>query len=81
MSFLLQFGARTLVVVWTLICLVLYVLAEVLGEAIVELIGGVAGGVIGGAFGFVHDIAMVLLVLVWVGVAWVLWRTGKNARG
>jgi hypothetical protein len=77
MSWLLRFGAKTLVVIWTLVCLLAYVLVEVLGEAIVEQVGAVLGSPIGWLVGFLHDIGMVLLVLVWLIVAWTIWTAGK----
>ena len=77
MSGLMRFGAKTLVAIWTLICLLAYVLVEVLGEAIVGQIGAVLGSPIGWLVGFLHDIGMVLLVLVWLVVAWTIWTAGK----
>ena len=77
MSGLLRFGAKTLIAIWTLICVLAYVLVEVLGEAVVSQIGAVLGSPIGWLVGFLHDIGMVLLVLVWMAVAWTIWTTGK----
>lgn len=77
MSGVLRFGARTLIVVWTLVCLLAYVLVEVLGEAVVGQVGAVLGSPIGWLFGFLHDIGMVLLVLVWLAVAWAIWTAGR----
>ncbi len=77
MSWLLRFGAKTLIVVWTLVCVVAYVLVEVLGEAFVGQVGTVLGSPIGWLVGFLHDIGMVLLVLIWLAVAWTIWTAGK----
>lgn len=74
MSFLLRFSARTLVVLWTVVCVVVYLLAEGLGEAVIAQTGALEG-----VLGFVHDIGMVLLVLVWLAVAWVIWTLGNLA--
>jgi len=77
MSWLLRFGAKTLVVVWTLVCVLAYVLVEVLGEAVVGQVGAILGSPIGWLLGFLHDIGMVLLVLVWLAVAWTIWTASK----
>jgi hypothetical protein len=77
MSWLLRFGAKTLVAVWTLLCLIAYVLIEVLGEAVVGQAGSLLGSPIGWLFDFLHDIGMVLLVLIWLVVAWTIWNAGK----
>ena len=79
MSFLLRFSARTLVLVWTLICVLVYLFAEVLGEVLIAQTGVVLGGTLEGLLGFLHDIGMVLLVLVWLAVAWVIWNLGNLA--
>lgn len=79
MSFLLRFSARTLVVLWTLVCVLVYLLAEVLGEALIAQSGFVLGGTLEGVLGFLHDIGMVLLVIVWLIVAWVIWNLGNLA--
>jgi hypothetical protein len=47
MSGLLRFGTRTLVVVWSLVCVLAYILVEVLGEAFVGQVGAVFGSPIG----------------------------------
>ena len=77
MSWLVRFGAKTLVAIWTIVCLLAYLLVEVFGEAIVGQIGAVLGSPIGWLAGFLHDIGMVLLVLVWLVVAWTIWTAGK----
>ncbi|MDX2073013.1 MAG: hypothetical protein SFX19_01455 [Alphaproteobacteria bacterium] len=77
MSGLLRFGAKTLVVIWTLFCVLAYVLVEVLGEAIAAQVGAVLGSPLGWLVGFLHDIGMVLLVVVWLVVAWTIWTAGK----
>jgi hypothetical protein len=77
MSWLMRFGAKTLIVVWTLLCVLAYVLVEVLGEAIVGQIGAILGSPIGGLVGFLHDIGMVLLVVLWLVVAWTIWTAGR----
>ena len=77
MGWLMRFGAKTLIVVWTLLCLLAYVLVEVLGEAIVGQVGAILGSPIGWLFGFLHDIGMVLLVVVWLAVAWTIWTASK----
>jgi hypothetical protein len=80
MSGLLRFGTRTLVVVWSLVCVLAYILVEVLGEAFVGQVGAVFGSPIGWLVGFLHDIGMVLLVLVWLVVAWLIWKAGNLLR-
>lgn len=77
MSWLLRFGAKTLIAVWTIVCVVAYVLVEVLGEAFVGQVGTILGSPIGWLVGFLHDIGMVLLVVVWLAVAWTIWTAGK----
>lgn len=77
MSGLMRFGAKTLIGIWTLLCVLAYVLVEVLGEAIVGQIGVVLGSPLGWLVGFLHDIGMVLLVVVWLAVAWTIWTAGK----
>ncbi len=77
MSGLLRFGTRTLVVIWSLLCVLAYVLVEVLGEAVVGQVGAVLGSPVGWLVGFLHDIGMVLLVLVWLVVAWAIWTAGN----
>lgn len=79
MSFLLRFSARTLVVLWTLVCVLVYLLAEVLGEALIAQSGFVLGGTLEGVLGFLHDVGMVLLVVVWLIVAWAIWTLGNVA--
>jgi hypothetical protein len=80
MSGLLRFGTRTLVVIWSLVCVLAYVLVEVLGEAFVGQVGALFGSPIGWLVGFLHDIGMVLLVLVWLVVAWLIWKAGNLLR-
>ena len=77
MSRLLRFGAVTLVAIWTIVCVLAYVLVEVLGEAIVGQFGAVLGSPVGWLVGSLHDIGMLLLVLVWLVVAWTIWTAGK----
>lgn len=77
MSGLMRFGAKTLVVIWTLLCLLVYVLVEVLGEAIAGQAGALLGSPVGWLLGFLHDIGMLLLVLIWLAVAWTIWTAGK----
>ena len=77
MSGLLRFGTRTLVVIWSLLCVLAYVLVEVLGEAVVGQVGAVLGSPVGWLVGFLHDVGMVLLVLVWLVVAWAIWTAGN----
>lgn len=77
MSGLLRFGTRTLVVIWSLLCVLAYVLVEVLGEAVVGQERAVLGSPVGWLVGFLHDIGMVLLVLVWLVVAWAIWTAGN----
>ena len=77
MSGLLRFSTRTLVVIWSLLCVRAYVLAGVLGEAVVGQVGAVLGSPVGWLVGFLHDIGMVLLVLVWLVVAWAIWTAGN----
>lgn len=77
MSGLLRFGTRTLVVIWSLFCVLAYVLVEVLGEAVAGQAGAVFGSPVGWLVGFLHDIGMVLLVLVWLVVAWAIWTAGN----
>ena len=77
MSGLLRFGTRTLVVIWSLLCVLAYVLVEVLGEAVVGQVGAVLGSPVGWLVGFLHDIGMVLLILVWLVVAWAIWTAGN----
>ena len=77
MSWVLRFGAKALIAAWTLVCLLAYVLVEVLGEAVVEQVGAVLGSPVGWLFGFLHDIGMVLLVLVWLAVTWTIWTASK----
>ena len=80
MSGLLRFGTRTLGVIWSLICVLAYILVEVLGEAFVGQVGALFGSPIGWLVGFLHDIGMVLLVLVWLVVAWLIWKAGDLLR-
>ena len=76
MSWLFRFGAKAVVAAWTLLCLIAYVLVEVLGEAFVDQVGAVLGSPIAAVLAFLHDIGMVLLVLLWLAVAWVIWTAG-----
>lgn len=77
MSRLFRFGANALIAVWTLVCLAAYVLVEVLGETFVDAVSAVLGTAIGSLIGFLHDIGMVALVLVWLVVAWSIRTAGK----
>ncbi|MCE9521429.1 MAG: hypothetical protein K8S25_03235 [Alphaproteobacteria bacterium] len=77
MSRLLRFGAGALVAVWTAVCVVAYVMVEVVGEAFVASAGAVVGSPLASLLGFLHDLGMVLLVLVWVIVAWLIWTAGR----
>jgi hypothetical protein len=77
MAGLLRFGARTLVVIWSLLCVLAYVLVEVLGEAFVGQVGAVFGSPVGWLVGFLHDIGMIMLVLLWLIVAWTIWKVGN----
>jgi hypothetical protein len=77
MAGLLRFGARTLVVIWSLLCVLAYVLVEVLGEAFAGQAGAVFGSPVGWLVGFLHDIGMIMLILLWLIVAWTIWRVGN----
>lgn len=77
MAGLFRFGARTLVVIWSLLCLLAYVLVEVLGEAFASQVGAVFGSPLGWLVGFLHDIGMILLILLWLIVAWMIWKVGN----
>ena len=81
MSLLFRFTSTVLVAAWTLLCVLAYVLVEVLGEAFIGQLAGVTGGTIAGLVGFLHDIGMVLLVIVWLVVAWLIWTAGKMFGG
>lgn len=81
MSWLFRFGAKAVVAAWTLLCLVAYVLVEFLGEAFVDQVGAILGGPIAAILAFLHDIGMVLLVLLWLAVAWVIWTAGNVLGG
>lgn len=43
-------------------------------------VGALLGSPIGWLVGFLHDIGMVLLVLVWLVVAWLIWKAGDLLR-
>lgn len=77
MTRLFRFGTRTLVVIWSLLCVLAYVLVEVLGEAFAGQVGALFGSPVGWLVGFLHDIGMILLVLLWLVVAWGLWKAGN----
>jgi hypothetical protein len=77
MAGLLRFGARTLVVIWSLLCVLAYLLVEVLGESFSGQVGAVFGSPVGWLVGFLHDIGMIMLVLLWLVVAWILWKVGN----
>ena len=77
MAGLLRFGARTLVVIWTLLCVLAYALVEVLGEAFAGQVGAVFGSPVGWLVGFLHDIGMIMLILLWLVVAWTIWKVGN----
>lgn len=77
MTSLFRFGTRTLVVIWSLLCVLAYVLVEVLGEAFAGQVGALFGSPVGWLVGFLHDIGMILLVLLWLVVAWGLWKAGN----
>ncbi len=77
MSWQLRFGAKTLIVVWTLVCVLAYLLVEILGEAFVGQAGAILGSPVGWLLRFLNDIGMVLLVVLWLAVAWTIWTAGK----
>jgi hypothetical protein len=54
-----------------------YVLVEVLGEAFAGQAGAVFGSPVGWLVGFLHDIGMIMLILLWLIVAWTIWRVGN----
>lgn len=78
---LFRFGAGILVAAWTLLCVLAYVLVEVLGETFVGQASLVLGSTLGSLLGYLHDLGMILLVLVWVAVAWVIWTVGRALGG
>ncbi|MBP6015066.1 MAG: hypothetical protein KBA31_22800 [Alphaproteobacteria bacterium] len=77
MSLLFRFASTVLVAAWTLFCVLAFSLVEILGEAFVDQLAGITGGTIASLVGFLHDIGMVLLVLVWLVVAWLIWTAGR----
>jgi hypothetical protein len=50
---------------------------EVLGEAFAGQVGAVFGSPVGWLVGFLHDIGMIMLVLLWLIVAWTIWKVGN----
>lgn len=81
MSSVFRFGAGLLVTAWTLLCILAYVLVEVLGEAFVDQASLVLGSTLGSLLGYLHDLGMIILVLVWVTVAWLIWTLGRALGG
>jgi len=81
LSWLFRFGAKSLVAAWTLLCLIAYVLVEFLGEAFVDQAGAIVGTPVAAVLAFLHDIGMVLLVLLWLIVAWTIWTASKMLGG
>lgn len=77
MSFVIRLGAGTVIAIWTAICAALYLVIELFGEALI----GMLGGPVGSLLGFLHDVGMVLLVFIWVVVAWSIWALAKAAGG
>lgn len=78
---LVRLGSRLVVVAWTLVCVVGYVLVEVLGETFVDQSAAILGTTLASALGFLHDLGMILLVLVWLIVAWGILTLGSVLGG